>query len=403
MKPTLKSTLTATITTLAVIALAMPAQSSAQDASAAPPPAPAHYRVTDLGTLSGGNFSQPFAIDISGVIAGSSNLSNNDQHGVLWSRGRMTDLGTLGGSNSIAFGVNSSDLAVGEAETSAPDPNGEDFCGFGTHLTCSAFVRDGEWMAPLPTLGGNNSQASWVNRWGTVVGQTETAHVDPACPAPQKLQFKPVAWENGQAIELPTKKGDPDGIAFTINDSGQIVGTSGTCTAFSPIFLNSLQPVHALFWENGKLYDMGSLGGKTGNEAISINNKGQAVGSSDLAGDTTFHAFVWTKATKMHDLGTYPGDIASSAISINAHGVIVGVSVIDTKGDSRAVVWNNKVVTDLNTLVQANPPLYLLTACAINNSGEISGLGLTGTGEIHTYLAIPIDDKTASGKDRPRE
>lgn len=354
-------------------------------------PASVHYHVLDLGTLPGGNFSQPFAINLNDVIAGSSNLTNNDQHSVLWSKGQMTDLGTLGGSNSIAFGMNNTESVVGEAETSTSDPKGEDFCGFGTYLICRPFYRRNSVMKPLRTLGGNNGVANWVNRWGTAVGQAENTTTDPACPPPQKLQFKPVAWENGKALELPVRNDDPEGIAFAINDYGQIVGASGTCTAFNPIFLNNLQPVHALLWEKGKVVDLGSLGGSYGNLATFINNQGQVVGFSDLAGDTTSDAFLWNKANGMQDLGTYPGDIGSAAISINDQGVIVGLSVIDTKGDSRAVVWNNNVLTDLNTLVQANPPLYLITACSINDRGEITGLGLTSTGEIHTYRAIPVE------------
>lgn len=372
-------------TTILLSLLAMPV--AAQEDSQFP-----RYTVLDLGTLPGGNFSQPFAINLNNVVAGSSNLSNNDQHSVLWSKGRVTDLGTLGGSNSIAFGMNDTESVVGEAETSTSDPNGEDFCGFGTHLICQPFYWQNSVMTPLRTLGGHNGVANWVNRWGTAVGQAESRTLDPSCPAPQKLRFKPIAWENGKAIELRVKNGDPEGIAFAINDYGQIVGGSGTCTAFNPIFLNNLQPVHALLWEKGKVVDLGSLGGSYGNLATFINNQGQVVGFSDLAGDTASDAFLWTKANGMQDLGTYPGDIGSAAISINDQGVIAGVSVIDTKGDSRAVVWNNNVVTDLNTLVQANPPLYLITACSINDRGEITGLGVTSTGEIHTYRAIPVED-----------
>jgi len=379
------------LTPIVFAALAMPTLVAAQSEQAQPP-AVTRYRLTDLGTLSGGNFSQPFAINSSNVIAGSSNLSNNDQHSVLWSKGQMTDLGTLGGSNSIAFGINNSESVVGEAESSTSDPNKEDFCGFGTHLICQPFVWQNDLMTPLPALGGNNGVANWVNRWGTVVGQAESAAEDSKCAAPQKLHFLPVMWKNGRAIRLPIQNGDRDGIAFGINNYGQIVGTSGTCAAFNPIFLNNLQPVHALLWEHRKLVDMGSLGGLTGNEALFINNSGQAVGVSDLAGDTTSHGFLWTKATGMQDLGTYPGDIGSAAISINDQGVIAGLSVIDANGDSRAVVWNNGVLTDLNTLVQANPPLYLITACAINNKGEISGLGVTSSGEIHTYRAAPMQN-----------
>jgi len=50
------------------------------------------------------------------------------------------------------------------------------------------------------------------------------------------------------------------------------------------------------------------------------------------------------------------------------------------------------VMTDLNTLVVGDSPLYLLTGCSINSRGEITGLGLTSTGEIHTYLATPKHD-----------
>ena len=46
-------------------------------------------------------------------------------------------------------------------------------------------------------------------------------------------------------------------------------------------------------------------------------------------------------------------------------------------------------MTDLNTLIAGDSPLYLLTGCSINSRGEITGLGLTSTGEIHTYLATP--------------
>ena len=51
------------------------------------------------------------------------------------------------------------------------------------------------------------------------------------------------------------------------------------------------------------------------------------VGNSDLPGDTTFHAFLWTKATGMQDLGTFSGDVASASISIKDAGSAVGLSL----------------------------------------------------------------------------
>ena len=64
-------------------------------------------------------------------------------------------------------------------------------------------------------------------------------------------------------------------------------------------------------------------------------------------------------------------------------------------------------MTDLNTLIAGDPPLYLLTGCSINFRGEITGLGLTSSGEIHTYLASPTygvgaSDSSSQGVISPR-
>ena len=109
------------------------------------------------------------------------------------------------------------------------------------------------------------------------------------------------------------------------------MGGSGTCTNFNPNFLYSLLPVHALLWENDTVTDLGNLGGKTGqaggNIAYAINDQSQVVGVSDLPGDMTFHAFLWTRATGMQDLGTLSGDVASLSLGINQAGSIVGASL----------------------------------------------------------------------------
>ena len=97
----------------------------------------------------------------------------------------------------------------------------------------------------------------------------------------------------------------------------------------------------------------------------------------------------------MQDLGTLSGDVASVSISINDAGSVVGAS-LDANFNPRAFLWENGVMTDLNTLIAGDSPLYLLTGCSINSRGEITGLGMTSSGEIHTYLASPTDDVGAS-------
>jgi probable HAF family extracellular repeat protein len=411
MKTTLLNSIWAVIL---LAALAMPVGLAAQERSAAQEQTTesARYTVTDLGTLEGGTFSQPFSINRYGLVSGSSSLRDGNQHATLWLEELKVDIGApgLGGPNSIAFGDNENFQSAGEAESSTPDPKGEDFCGFGTRLTCLPFLwRDGG-MIQLPTLGGNNGVAMAISNRGEVAGFAENSTPDPGCPAPQVLHFKPVFWEKGVIHKLPTFGGDPDGVAQEINDNGEVVGGSGTCATFNTNFLYNLVPVHALLWENGKATDLGNLGGQTGqaggNIAYDINNQGQVVGNSDLPGDTTFHAFLWTKRTGMQDLSVLSGDVASVSISINDAGSVVGAS-LDANFNPRAFLWEKGVMTDLNTLIAGDSSLYLLTGCSINSRGEITGLGLTSDGEMHTYLASPTrgvatSESTSQGVMGPR-
>ena len=374
---------------------------AAQDTQQQRKPPAVQYTITDLGTLPGGNFSQPFFINKNGVVSGSASLADGTQNAILWLNGQMNDIGApgLGGPNSIAIVDNENSQAVGEAETSTSDPNGEDFCGFGTHLICLPFLWQGAKMIPLPTLGGNNGVAEAINNRAEVAGFAEDSTPDPGCPTPQVLQFEPAVWENGVIHKLPTVGGDLDGVAQQINDNGDVVGGSGTCATFNTNFLYNLVPVHALLWEKGKATDLGNLGGITGkaggNIAYDINNQGQVVGTSDLQGDTTFDAFLWTRSTGMQDLKTLSGDVASVSISINDAGSVVGAS-LNADFNPRAFLWEEGVMTDLNTLIAGDSPLYLLTGCSINSRGEITGLGMTSTGEIHTYLATPTQGVATS-------
>ncbi len=356
-----------------------------------------HYSVADLGVL--GPAGQPYSLTNNGLVAGGSMGSGATVHAVLFYKGQTGDLATpgLGGQNSNAFSANERGQAVGQAETSTPDPNGEDFCGFKAQglpvagVTCLPFLWQYAVMTPLPTLGGSNGTAFEVNRSGAVAGWAENATVDPNCPAPQKLQFKPVIWQDGEVQALPTSSGDPEGIASGINDSGQVVGASGTCAGLGPVTGVYLQPLHALLWETGTVTDLGNLGGTgqgMGIIAHGINNQGQVVGFSDLRGNANFHAFLWTSGTGMQDLGTLSGDVNSLAIAVNDAGVVVGGS-LDASFNPRAFVWQNGTMTDLNTLIPSNTPFKLMVACAINSAGQIIGWALTSTGELHGYLLTP--------------
>lgn len=363
------------------------------------------YRVIELGTL-GGTYSQAVDLNNQGVASGFASLADGTWHATLWRGALKRDLGTLGGPDSqVTYGgPNATGQVAGAAETSTPDPNGEDFCSFAasgvpSSGTCLGFLWQYDSMTPLSTLGGYNSAANAINDWGEIAGNAETATPDSTCPPYdpsldqyQVLQEEPVVWKNGHIEELPTYGGDPDGIANAINDSGQVAGMSGVCSTSNLINGFYISPVHALLWQkDGTVTNLGSLGGAYGNQAHNMNNRGQVVGVSDLAGDLVFNGFVWSESTGMQDVPPLPGDTYSATLAINDAGEVGGVSIDASFTTLRAFVVENGVQTDLNTLIPKDSPLQLQTACSINSRGEITGFAMVkSTGETRGYLAIPV-------------
>lgn len=360
-------------------ALVVPIRLAAQEQQQALP----RYTVTDLGTL-GGTYSLAGGLSNSGWVEGYSLLPGDTaRHPVLWRNGVMNDLGTLGGPNADAgYRPNDWGNLGGASETGAQDPYAEDFCGYGTNLICLPIVwwNDIKKMTPLPTLGGNNGWAAGINDQNEVAGVAENTTQEPTCAGTsQVFQFKPVIWIDGRVRKLPTFPGDPVGMAWGINYWGQATAYSGNCTT----------DFHALLWQNGKATDLGNLGGTMNNAGVDINNLGQVAGNSDLPGDTTGHAFLWQKSTGMIDLGTLPGDVGSDGDGINDLGQVVGGSW-NAEGNDRAYIWQNGMMTDLNTLIPPDSPLYLIEASGtINDWGQIAGIGLTSAGDVHAFLLTP--------------
>lgn len=347
------------------------------------------YSVINLGTL-GGTASLAEGINNRDWATGYSTLPGDTTlRATLWTRGRTIDLGTLGGPNStVGFPIKDDRGEIaGLAETNKLDPLGENFCGFGTSFTCLGFVWRNGAMSPLPTLGGNNAYALGVNNRGKVVGLAENSAHDPSCIPPQVLDWEAVIWEpeSGHIRELPPFVRDSVATALAINEPGQVVGASGFCGPVSSTVL-----VHAVLWNNGSPINLGSLGGKMNNAATAINSRGQIVGASDLPGDTTGHAFLWQRGV-MTDLGTLPGDISSTAVGINDKGQIAGTSC-DERGNCRAFLWQDGVMRDLNSLVSTSSSLLLIHGSDINDRGEIVGQAYdSSTGTTPAFVAIPND------------
>lgn len=333
------------------------------------------YTIIVLPDL-GGNVDSANGVNDRGDAAGYAALPGfpgSTAHAVLWRKGVLTDLRTLGGSITFwpeSHQINNNDLVVGTSETTVPDPNGESQCGNTAH-ECRVFLWQRGTIAALPTLGGNNAYDAGINNIGQVSGTSETSVLLP-CPSFIFLYvFKAFVWEKGHIAALPLFPGDNVATAGGMNDHGQVVGTSGEVFGTA----NSCSTIarHAVLWQDGRVTDLGTLGGTDGNLPSYINNRGEIVGESDIAGDIHHHAFLWRRGTILN-LGTLPGDVDSSASRINDNGLIAGFS-FDVNGNARAVLWSHGVIYDLNTLVPSNAGIFLQEALDINNRGQISGFG----------------------------
>jgi probable HAF family extracellular repeat protein len=297
--------------------------------------------------------------------------------------GVQVDLGTLGGENSFMnWGeINDRGQIVGYSETAALDPNGEDVCGFGTGHICLPFVWQDFHMNALPTLGGNNGQASAINNRGQISGTAETTVTDPGC-APHLISL-PVLWEKGKPQALPTVDNDTDGDAFWINDLGQAVGQTYNC---------SQTITHAVSWTNGTASALPDYG--HGAVAFGNNDRGQIVGGVGSP-DGALHGALWQNGT-LTDLKPLPGDSFAIASGINNRGQVVGSTFDSNLNWAHAFILEDGVMTDLNTLF-ASSNLFATMANKINERGQIGAMAIVrsgpDTGNIHAILLTPVSER----------
>ncbi len=301
--------------------------------------------IVDLGTL-GGIQSRAMGINSTGQIVGYSDTEAGKYHAFLWD-GAMHDLGTLAGkSESFGFAINNAGQIAGA-------------CSNLGDVTMRAFLwRNGT----LNDIGEFMPRA--INNNGDVVGwlslkRNSVDWYEHAC-----------LWRGGALTDLGTLNG-LSSFAYGINDAGKIVGLALSTDELT---------TRAFLWNNGAMSDLGLLGGNSG-QAYAINNLNQIIGFANVASGAP-HSVLFNldqsgSVTARTDLGTAVSAY-SYAYGMNSQGQVVGTN-------GHAVFWQNGVMTDLNQYLPADTKWVLQAATGINDKGQVVGWG-TYNGYLHAFL-----------------
>jgi probable HAF family extracellular repeat protein len=189
-----------------------------------------------------------------------------------------------------------------------------------------------------------------------------------------------VLWQNGKLLNLGTLGGSSSA-AYGLNDGGQIVGTSTAPSGAYQAFLR----------DSGGMHNLGLAGSATA--AYGINASAQVVGTIGL-NTYTPHTFLWDSAHGLQDLGTVAGYPAtgSQARAINRTGQIVGW-VEERNAGGMGVYYSsmNGYVLDSTTGtvrgLRALPGYVASQATGINDAGQVIGTcgGFIGMPHFNLY------------------
>ena len=304
------------------------------------------YIVADLGTLGGQN-SRALGINNNGWIVGESNLGNGYSHAFVYKNGTMIDLGTLQNyPNSSATDINDNGQIVGGLST-----------GQGEYR---AFLHSDGVMTDL---GLERGSASAINSSGQIVGQYRPLGTTAT------LAF---LYDGGSVTGLGTFGGYYTA-AYDINDAGQIVG----------------QAEYADCSRSGFLYDSGTMTPLTAfHSASAINNNGSIGGNEKWL---TGPFLDKNGTTTLLELSGYDSGCVSS---INNLGEAVGTfnDMLGGPPPNCGFVYRDGVVSDLNTLIDPASDWWISDIYDINDSGWIVGTGENGAGNRHAILLIPVPE-----------
>ncbi len=321
--------------------------------------------VRALPTLSGESVA--WDVNENGRASGYSYDQSAQQRAVWWDvpGNQITDIGTLtnsttqvSGPTSTAYGINDSGIVVGNADI--PEDSGSP-----PEIRFHAFLYDvgggiqdlGTLTTAWPEYQNGYSIAYGINTQGDVVGTANDA----------SFNFLPFVFDTTNGMQALAQDSNFTGewYAVAINDAGLIAGH---------VIVDTNQSL-PFFWQSRSATptQVQMPAGFPYGEFYGINNSGQMVGImwSDPGPEAVEHGFIFDAVNGVRDLNDLiaeqSGWVLTYARAINDQGQIVGLGTLN--GQKRGFM-----------LTQAPPPAATLLTP--------TGAGIEAT-PIYTWTAVP--------------
>jgi probable HAF family extracellular repeat protein len=302
-----------------------------------------------------------FALSLIAAITMQLSAQSGEEQATIRPHYKLIDLGTFGGPQSWTFGESSRSLndfgsAGGQGDLPELDPNPNPYTtSFNDLHLHHGFQWQNGKQTDLGTLPGtNSSQVFWVDDQGIAVGGSGNGHIDPLTGWNEE---RAVLWIDGKIIDLGTLGGN-ESQADSINSRGQIIGFASNSVPDSLPGILGLPGYgtqqRAFMWHSGIMHDLGTLGGPDA-AALLMNERGQVSGVSyatstinPTTGIPTVDSFIWEDG-HMIDLGSFGGTVTFGNW-LSQHGEIVGQSNLAGDQTYHPFLWSNGVLKDLGTL-----------------------------------------------------
>ena len=345
--------------------------------AAHPAQATAIYVATDLGLLnSDDQSSQALGLNNYGQVSGFCPDSQAVPHAFLWTpttsngaSGLMTDLGLCSSGFDGGLKLNGCGQVQFNRAVSTPS------FGVQSHafLWTPSAPNTAEGIAvDLLTLNGADgaSYGYGINDDGTVVGSSY--------PGPCFI-WTPTSSHAMTGVMTSFGSGSSSGVAFGVNNSGLVAGSIGSGFFSYPGIHAGLGPYSSNDiigpGPQSDLNDQSDSG-----TAYAINAAGHAVGDTVFPNTGEVRPFLFVGGTNLTDFSSTGGH----ASALNNRDEVVG-----DRNNNAVLYANGTNSTLLNLLDPSAGWNQLVTARAINDSGQIVGYG-SRNGDLRAYLLTPV-------------